>query len=287
MAGLETIVNWLKGDPAPTKVELAPALTQYPTNDDAEYARKYGFGYGTGNEPFLNGEQIRSLGTTVPHFEIDKKGKAKKADPIFMSQDSVSALQGVPGDDVMARLASVINNPSNSALVPPVAQPSEHSQNAMMRGALAVNRSPIAALGFDPDKTIVDTMMPKGKPVTLAGMYDSEIDKAYANLTNDTPSVIAHESTHRGFKKLRELHPQEVTKAFDTLPNEEYVVRWLMNQRTGDPEKTTGSAGLEQREKGIKYMTNPVLQEQRKAALDKLEYLASEAIKNRRPGGPR
>lgn len=287
---IDQVLGWLRGTPAaaavppPIKETMAPPLASYPSNDDAEYARKYGYGHGSGNEPFLNNEIVRSLGSYIPNIEVDKKGKAKVGDPVFANADSSEAITWARGaDNDLERMSAVIADPrTNKAITPMQSGGTENLNNSMMRGALAVNRSPIAALGFDPSKMVLDTVAPKGKDYGFAGLYDPTRDNIYANFTGDTPSVITHESTHRGMKQLRKLYPQEMAKAFSVLPDEEYVVRWLMHKNAGDPENLSGG----RRETAIKYFNNPDLKDKRAESLKQIEELAIEAIKNRRPRGP-
>lgn len=292
MAGLDDVLGWLKGTPAQPSLglEKAPPLTAYPSNDDAANAQKYGFGYGTGNEPYLNNETTRVLGHEVPNVEF-KKGKPVAGKPIFMQDGTSDVLRGLP-DRSSDSLMLAVNDPKNSGNIygvdnAPVA-------NVMMKAALSANRSPIAALGFDPDKVVLDSQS-GGKKYTLGGAYlptpNSTTDNMYVNLSQPDGSTIVHESTHRGFQKLRDAYPEQVAKILKNFPDEETTVRWLMNKNAGDPEKQDPEAkiALRQRQQGIDAFNTvmPSLQKERAAGLDQLEYLASEAKKNRRPGGPR
>lgn len=292
MAGLDTVLGWLKGTPtAPSLgMEKAPPLAQYPTNADAEYARKYGHGYGSGNEPFLDNEATRVIGRTVPEV-IFEKGKPKSGKPLFMPEGTMSLMNSLPERSIDA-LASAVNAPDKTGILRGV--DNAPVSNIMMRAGLAANRSPIAALGFDPDKVVLDSQS-GDKKFTLGGAYlpqpKSTTDNMYVNLSQPDGSTIVHESTHRGFQKLRDNHPDKVREIFNTgvMPSEEMVVRWLMNKNAGDPEgqDATAKLGLQQRQDSVDAFSRRDLATTRGKALEQLEALAAETIKNRRPGGPR
>lgn len=295
MAGLDTVLGWLRGPQAAPSLgmEKAPPLSQYPTEADANYARDQGYGYGSGSEPFLNNEATRVMGRNVPNIVFDK-GKPKPTKPIFMPEDTMSFMRDLP-DRSADGLATAVNEPGKSdVLRGPDNAP--HA-NVMMRAALASNRSPIAALGFDPDKVVLDSKS-EGKKFTLGGAYlpqpNSTADNMYVNMSAPDGSTIVHESTHRGFQKLRDANPDKVKDIFKegVMPSEEMVVRWLMAKNAGDPEKQDPEAklGLQQRQESVDAFTKPPMPSlvaKRGNALNQLEELAAETIKNRRPGGPR
>lgn len=292
MAGLDTILGWLMGpQTAPSLgMEKAPPLLNYPTSEDAAYARKYGYGHGSSNEPFLNNEASRAIGRHIPQFTFEK-GKPKPSEPLFVPEGTGEFMRFLP-ERTADSLADGVNDPSKTGMIrgienAPVA-------DVLMRAALASNRSPIAALGFDPDKVVLDSQS-GGKKFTLGGAYmpkpNSTSDNMYVNLSSPDGSTVVHESAHRGFQKLRDAHPDQVKNIFKegVMPSEEMVVRWLMAKNAGDPEKQDPEAklGLQQRQDSIDAFSRRDLATTRGKALEQLEALAAETIKNRRPGGPR
>lgn len=295
MAGLDAVLGWLKGAPAQPSLgmEKAPPLAAYPSDADANYARAQGYGYGSGNEPFLDNEATRAIGRNVPDI-VFQKGKPVAGKPMFMPEGTTSLLRDAP-DKSVEGLMSAVNDPSKSGVLRGVEN--APMANLLMRAALASNRSPISALGFDPDKVVLDSQS-SGRKFTLGGAYTptpkSTTDNMYVNLSQPDGSTIVHESTHRGFQKLRDTYPDKVKGIFKdgVLPHEEMVVRWLMAKNAGDPEKQDAEAkvGLQQRQDAVNAFTAPPLPSlvaKRGDALTQLEDLAAEAIKNRRPGGPR
>src|SRR5690348_15630864 len=55
---------------------LAPSLTSWPTSSCAAEARKYGFGYESGVEPYVQGNAARVFGTANPQV-FDASGKRR------------------------------------------------------------------------------------------------------------------------------------------------------------------------------------------------------------------
>lgn len=289
---LTQIVNALKapftGAQAATtpQVTLAPPLASYPSNEDAEYARKYGFGENS-NEPFLNNQATRVLGFAnkgIADLPVKLKKGQTPAAPVFIPESGA-------GRSLTNDLLTAADDPSRSSIVGPqtnvIGVPKPELQgkldNVMMRAALAANRSPIAAAGFDPNKTVVDALIGQS---TIGGAYLGSTDNIYSK-PDDT---IVHESTHRGLQKLREQYPDKMALLEKELPNEETVVRWLMHSAAGDPEAAdpTAKAGLAQRQDAINMFgdTNRFGKKNR-VALDKMQELAIEHMKNRgRRAGP-
>lgn len=156
------------------------------------------------------------------------------------------------------------------------------------QAALAANRNPIAALGFDPNRTVMDIMLKKG---TLGGAYLPSGDAIYANVSDTDPSSVVHESMHRGIKRLKEYSPRAKELIEKELPDEESVVRWMMYSTMGDPEKDLGSISDKQR-KGAIWWFDPAqagnnFGAKRLKALAELMEIAVNMRKEQRPGGPR
>lgn len=242
------VLNWLHGSQPPT-VNTAPPLSSYPSRDDADYARHYGFSNGNEQQGYLDNQKARVLGYTSPETKMFK-----------------------PASGVGLGIAEAINPAINQVVTPSAAGVPD---NTMMRAALAANRSPIAALGFDPDKVVLDTQT---KRPTFGGAYVPSKDTIYS-ATNPDDSVV-HESTHRGLEKLREQFPEARSLlSSPNSPDEETVVRWLMKNQAGDPEGNQGPIDAKQRQFAIDTYGMPYTDY--KGNLDKLQELAIQAMKDR------
>lgn len=250
----------LGGSASPEPI-TAPPLSSYPSTADAQYAIAQGFGYGTGNEPYIEGKRANI-------YDRPQTGN----------------------------LEAAINAPASSVDLTKFKNVDELNKVRTLyaQGALAANRSPIAAYGFDPNRTALQTKL---GPSTIGGGYDPKSDRVYTNVAEgEVPYNIVHESTHRGLTRL--MNPgedasedqkriaTEAASIFKTFPDQETIVRYLMAKKAGDPELGSGDFGDRQRQRSLNYFLGDWTKEQQKR-LDRLEELAAEAHKNQRPGGPR
>lgn len=279
------MLNALRSTPSygPPNVttDLAPPLPAYPSQHDADYARNYGFGTNSINEDYLNNNRARVLGQNMTVNEPTKKGTSSASREVFLPASGA-------GSD-----SSGVTDPKNSVDVNLNKNPELQGnlRNVMMQAALAANRSPIAAMGFDPSRVVVDSMI---KKPNIAGLYRPDFDMQYTAL--DPDDAIVHESTHRGLQKLREKYPAEADSAMSKLGakgsnlSEELVVRWLMASKAGDPEGNAGSIDKKQRELGIQTFDPkeyPINATARREALNQLEELAiKDRLTRSRRSGP-
>jgi hypothetical protein len=260
MAGLgEMFQRLIGGSPAPEPIAAAP-LSGYPTPEDAAYARKYDFGYGTGNEPYTQGNVARVVGEyRGPNF------KPYSAEGL----NSREAISLATNDEASRNLD--LRTPGTSDV-------GDRMGTALAQAALAANRVPVAGLGFDPSRAAFDV---KIQNPTIAGMYGRKEDAIYAALNPD-PSAIVHESIHRGLEKLRQ-NP-DLAGLFARLPaSEELLVRYLMATQAGDPEQGGGKVDQEQRQSALDLIGNGFYRK----VLPELNRAAEEAYAARRPRGPR
>lgn len=261
MSGLDAVLNWLRGEKSPPSLglEQAPALPSYPSQHDADYARNYGFGDNASNEDYLNNNKARILGIQQTFQVPTKRGAASESREIFIPASAAGSS------------GSAIMSPQNSAVVDLNKKPELQGdlRNIMMQAALAANRSPIAAMGFDPSRVIMDTEI---KNPNVGGLYRPSADMMYVPAAMH--DSIVHESTHRGFQKLREKYPEQVGKLMQRLPDEEMVVRALMASKGGDPEGMGGAVDAKQRQSGIDLMST-------KANAETLRQLEELAIQDR------
>lgn len=265
---LDQVLGWLKGTPPNPKLsmDVAPPLPDYPSQHDADYARNYGFGDNNVNEDYLNNNKARVLGYTP----LTQKGASRTSD-LFVP---VKAPDGADSE--------ILTHPRTSKVLDLNQRPELQGNlnNVMMRAALAANRSPIASVGFDPSKVVVDSLI---KNPSVGGYYRPNNDTMYSVL--DPRDAIVHEATHRGLQKLRDVNP-EAGRVMDKMPDEEYIVRWLMHSKAGDPEGKIEWADAEkkQRQDAIDLFGQPnnwISNVENIKNLNSLEEMAIEHMKGR------
>jgi len=272
-----SILSWLRGEPK-VETNLAPPLANYPTTSDADYARKYQFGYGTGMEPYLNNQQANIIGQNIPLKNFGGKSNARE----FFPQSATDINQ------------SMITDPSSAQNVN--LQDKAHSDlrgimdNTYMRAALAANRIPLSGIGYDPSHFNVDAISP---PLTVGGLYSPKNDQGFSTVAPD--DSLVHESTHRGINKLREAYPAEFEQVTKNLPPEEMIVRYLMKHQAGNPEAISGtlmaqrtgkSSDLKQQNQAEEMFTDPIWGKTRQKALNDLQEMAIRYKKEKNPRGP-
>jgi hypothetical protein len=274
MAGLgELLFGKSAPPPLPPAPPPAPPLASYPSSEDAEYARKSGFGYGTSNDAYAAGDVGRIFGTT------DKSGRN------FTPQSAQGLLTTQATDSVDdPRLSQNVNLRTSPGLPGNVG-------DTLTRAALAVNRMPVANFGFDPSRAVFDTRM---ENPNIEGVYNPKSDNIYAVAGQIAdPSSIVHESLHRGLQKLRD-HAKEtedgrLAEIFKQLPREELIVRHLMQSQAGNPEAVgTGKDGIKEREAAKSLFDDTFWGNRgRRTSIEDLNRYAEDAYAKRRPGGPR
>lgn len=161
----------------------------------------------------------------------------------------------------------------------------------LMRNYIASRRSGIAALGFEPSKTVLSEDVGKIPPlVNTAGFYlgDNTYSKRDPRNSGSTPT---HEGMHRGIdqllyanyddpKKSKKLERVNARKNYD---ENEIAVRALMQKYYGDIESEgTLKGDPTQINQGTVYLMENM------DFLNELEQMAAEELKRRgRPMGPR
>lgn len=275
---LDQVLGWLRGTPPPTPdlgLAKAPPMTSYPSNYDADYARNYGFGDNNEHEEYLNNQKIRVLGSTPT-----SKG-TKRATQAFKMENGTGHSTEDLTDPKYSEVINLNNTPSINGV----------SNNLMMRAALAVNRSPIAAVGFDPSKVITNPLLDR-RMTNLGGQFDPATDYMYSTVWPD--DSIVHESTHRGIQKLFDAHPDQTKEILSRLPGSgapddtETIVRWLMKTKAANKEEESIKSYRPdyvhpQIEHAKKMFDNPgfVSSELYRKALNDLEELAIQHMKGR------
>lgn len=270
------------GKTEPPKMIQGDRSTGYPTDADAEFAKQHGYAYGKEWEDFFSGDKAKLLGTT--QTVTDKKtGK----------ESATFTPTGATGM-VLNEIAKAADNPKLSRAVdlsdPNNAPIKAQLQNVVAKAALAVNRDPIATLGFSPSKTMIDIVT---KHANLAGFYSTKDDAIYANQTLQSGSTLVHESIHRGLEMLHRRAPAEYAKAMrGSTVDEESMVRYIMHTTMGNPELGSGRLADEQIDAAIQHFqgtggSRDLNSRENRAALARLQALAAEEVARKRPGGPR
>lgn len=249
----------IKGDPDPG----------YPSSEDADFAKKHGFAYGTEWEKFFNDSAARVMG--FDSDAKDKKGKVTSSKFVPLSG------QGMKGDALREAPSKVLDLDD-----PKFKETKELLKDRFAKAALAVNRDPIASLGFSPNRIMIDTVLDKAN---IAGMYMRDQDKIYSNMSSH--SNIVHESIHRGLEQLFQRSPEAV-EAFNKMKiDEEHIVRHLMTKTMGNPELGLGDAGDKQIKAANYLFNDSYFAKDLQAGLKKLQYIAVQEIAKKHPGGPR
>lgn len=255
--------------------DKAEPLYAFPSKEDARYALNQGLGYGSGFEPYIEGKRAQVY---------DRPYTGGESEVVAAPSENLDLTQ--------------YRNLSELGKINTL-----HAQTA-----LAANRSPLAALGYDPHQVNLQTKI--NEPMTHGGMYSRDQDRTWVNVEgSDIPSSATHEAIHRGLYKVGEKEPwmtpeqgkvaDEARSLVRGFGSQEDVVRKIMADRMGDPELDTGPEANRQRERALnKFRMNsyffggsgglPVPEATSwEGQLRRLEELAAEAKKNWRPGGPR
>jgi hypothetical protein len=280
---IQWMVDALKGGSSPTvTTNLAPPLASYPSSSDADYARKYGYSEGNENQSFLDNQSMKLLGhnyTVSGQSDLFPKNN-KKTQTLATPQQNIFIPESGEGKS-LTELTQPGNGQTINPQDPAYSDLKGNLNNRMMQAALAANRIPIAGLGFDPNQVTVDALL---KHPDVGGVYNPNTDNVYTN--TDGPDSIVHESIHRGLQKLRELYPDQTKTLLDGnhSPDEELIVRHLMQEQAGDPEGKRGAyanADNAQREQGMWAYNKSYLSSDYNDSLKQLQELAIDAMKNR------
>lgn len=243
------------GAPRPSEDRMAAAwlpqddrpLERYPTHEDVGFARQYGHFDIDPRSEYLNNQKFRLLAGNARPFLEGKNG-------------------GLPAADIR--------------------DPGEFTRRRMhdyyARAGLASKRSALAALGFDPSVTTVDT----GAGFNVLGATrGDDRGEIYANIRN--PSTLVHESIHRGVDRLKRTpfwRPEfkQYDADFDFDSNE-HIPRYLMDKRVGQ----TSESNPPLRDRAVYHFEQSLGSKRNKKILDDMEMAASRYMASRNPRGPR
>lgn len=238
----------------PSTVEhKAPPLDNYPTIQEGLNAIKEGFGYGTGLEPYINAEVARVYDSLPRTGDFDEVMKAKTSNIDMTKFKNID-----------------VKNKVNTFFA---------------QAALAANRSAIASLGFDPGKMKLQLDM---GPTNVAGITDPKNNEMWVNAIEQNKSTAVHESIHAGLNYLRK-NSDEADSLFHELspldPGGENIVRYIMYKTMGDPEPSKGPLAKEQRDRAVSFFEK--IDKRNQDKLKKLEEIAADLWKEKRPRGPK
>lgn len=229
-----------KGDKP--QAEPVPPAPTFPSTDDVAFARKNDAAYGDPNAGFFEPGKasVRAISTNaIPFLDASTVYREKFAD---------SPKRAPVGTDIA---------------------------DDMYQAHLASQRSPLAALGFDPRAM---TFSPKSDTeLNVAGLYYPDKDLIWNS--GKYKSTPVHESMHRGIGQLEKagMLPKEARSH-----KEELLVRALMQKHFGSdveirPDALLGNAQVE---RSRKYLNDPLLKQIEDSA-------ATLYHKKQRPMGPR
>jgi hypothetical protein len=254
------VFDWLFGTAKP-EVEPAPPLKNFPTREDADFARKSGAFYGTAIDPFARGQSAM--------FLSDAEGPA--------SGEGIEI-----GDLVDPRFSHRFD--------PAVAANGRYTADSYARSALAANRSAVSTLGMDPRKFAMDPVLDAEK-MTLGGVYSPETDAGFVipGPSADAASTLAHESIHRGLQQLRNSGnlPAFSSERAEPRTEEEALVRLIMQKYMGDPEQ--GPEALKMKKQAYPDFFSGDLATQKYVDdyIAKIEAAAAQQLARDKPRGPR
>lgn len=223
-----------------------PRDPSWPTSGDVEMARKYDQSYGDPSAPPAPDGVMR----VVPNLKSSARiaGIAHRTD----------------SEDVMDKI------PRNKV--------GQEVSDSMTAAYVAAQRSPLAAIGFDPRR--ITTSPKTGNEdllINIAGVYDPTHDQIWSSGKYD--STLVHESLHRGMEKLRKagMLPESANKI-----QEEYLVRAFMLKHFGDVEKGRGDKSDSQISIAKDFTLKKSLN-----VLNEIEDAAAKLYAKERPRGPR
>lgn len=261
------VLDWLFSSNEPKMIPAEP-LTQFPTAEDAAFARKNGAFYGTAMDPFASGQSAMYFSNGVE------------------PRTGVGQTFGDLVTPEYAQRFSASRKTPNADSIP----------DTYARSALAANRSAIASLGLDPRKFSMDGFTEASK-ANVGGAYSPETDHGFVipGHSADASSTLVHEAIHRGLQKLRESGTapafKERTEYRDEQrePNtdEEMLVRLVMESMMGDPEQSPAALELKNQANDQFLGRDSVFGRYVPDYIQRLEAAAAQMIAKQKPGGPR
>lgn len=205
-----------------------PDALRYPNAADILAARQAGVGL---SDPYLSGKSATIF--------------ANPNSPIAVRPQSAVGMD--TGSIVQAGRARAVT-PKSTVIGK---MPWEKLRDMYMAAHLAEKYSPLAAIGYDPQKMAID-IADQDKNLTLAGLTDPATGQMW--VTMEYPSAMIHESIHNGIAKLKKegLIPKSLANRLN-LMDDESITRYIMAMQMGDPEKGSGDIADEQREGGLRF----------------------------------
>lgn len=159
-------------------------------------------------------------------------------------------------------------------------KPMPDAAKMLAQAVLASHRNAITGLGFDPSTLAMEN---SGEALTIGGFYDPDRDVMMVSAAD--PSALAHESTHRGLKVLRNSGVLSLEESALLDRSEESVVRYIMKKDMGDVEGGGGDIDKQQREDAI-YLFEKSASTNNFRLLSSIEKKAEALYAQRHMAGP-
>jgi transposase len=251
----------LFGPPMPKVTHHSAANNEYPSDEDAEFARRQDNWRATPAENYIYGNRMSVLGRASLPGRRPQTFTPTDADAFTTNQ-----------------LMQAVDNPAfNQHMDMTLPQNAMHRawlDNTFARAALASKRHALATLGFNPKQTMLDLVAsPATHNIGIAGLnadkrrmspratedevLDPTTDKMYANPSIPASgSTIVHESIHNGLQKVLARHPELEAELRQKLPIlmdprarddfSELATRHIMDTVMGNTEEGSGPEATRQ-----------------------------------------
>jgi hypothetical protein len=277
----DMISGFFSGKPSEPPPEAQPT-PGYPTDEEAEFAKKSGFEYGSPFAEEIGGRSARVLGRVGDIYS------GERGAPLEKSFGRKFIPEGAYGH-MYDTLAKTFDDPRLAKHIdltdPQNKEVASGLKNIITRGALAANRDPLATLGFDPHRTVMDVVT---RGSGLAGQYDIKTGSIYVNLEVPSGEALVHESIHRGVEMLRSRRPEDVKRIMlGRTFSDEDIARQIMRTVMGDPETGSGPEADKQIAHAKWNFEEGPFASSNQKILKQLQDLAAEEFAKKRPGGPR
>jgi len=221
--------------------------SEFPTSNDAEFARQYEFYYGRKDEAFLKGEKVSAIQGSI-------EGKTLK--------DAATGPR---------------------ATVTPPAEVEKKFADLYTRAALVTQKLPLAKLGWDPEKLSFAVM---DSNLNYAGAYNRPADLGYVEVQSPSTIVHESIHRGLNLLRKNPEAAQLIKAIPDEELAVRYLMyKNGGNPETGKGEGADRQ--IKQARDYYDNPDFPELNKARKGILDALDKLAQRLLKEKQPRGPR